>query len=70
MITGMMATVVFVRDFTTCTAFYRDTFHLSYQGSDAHSASFLLQEGEKRKGTSMNTGDQHQRSPDVGGTEE
>lgn len=28
MLTATMATVVFVRDLTTCTAFYRDTLHL------------------------------------------
>ena len=39
------AIVVFVQDLANCTAFYRDTFKLQYQGSDAHSASFLLEEG-------------------------
>jgi catechol 2,3-dioxygenase-like lactoylglutathione lyase family enzyme len=45
MIRKIEATVLFVRDLDTCTAFYRDTFRLEYQGSDAQSATFLLQEG-------------------------
>lgn len=45
MIHKIEAVVLFVRDLTRCTAFYRDTFKLQYQGSDANSASFLLQEG-------------------------
>lgn len=45
MIHKIEAMVLFVQDLAACTAFYRDTFQLSYQGSDAHSASFLLQEG-------------------------
>ncbi len=45
MIHKIEATVLFVQDLDGCTAFYRDTFHLPYQGSDANSASFLLQEG-------------------------
>jgi lactoylglutathione lyase len=45
MIHKIEAMVVFVQDLAGCTAFYRDTFKLQYQGSDAHSASFLLQEG-------------------------
>jgi lactoylglutathione lyase len=45
MIHKIEAVVLFVQDLTACTAFYRDTFKLPYQGSDAHSASFLLQEG-------------------------
>src|SRR6266567_2456291 len=45
MIHKIEATVVFVQDLAGCTVFYRDTFKLKYQGSDAHSASFLLQEG-------------------------
>jgi uncharacterized glyoxalase superfamily protein PhnB len=44
MINGIIATVVFVRDLTRCTAFYRDTFKLPYTGSDADSSTFLLQE--------------------------
>jgi lactoylglutathione lyase len=39
------AVVLFVQDLDSCTAFYRDTFRLPYQGSDVNSASFLLQEG-------------------------
>ena len=45
MIHKIEATVLFVRDLTGCTAFYRDTFKLQYQGSDANSANFLLEEG-------------------------
>ncbi|HJT55199.1 MAG TPA: VOC family protein [Ktedonobacteraceae bacterium] len=45
MIQKIEAVVLFVRDLAACTAFYRDTFKLQYQGSDADSASFLLQEG-------------------------
>jgi lactoylglutathione lyase len=45
MIHKIEAMVVFVQDLAGCTAFYRDTFHLQYQGSDAHSASFLLEKG-------------------------
>lgn len=45
MIRKIEAIVLFVQNLATCTAFYRDTFNLAYQGSDAHSASFLLQEG-------------------------
>ena len=45
MIHKIEAIVLFVRDLTTCTTFYRDTFKLQYQGSDAASASFLLEEG-------------------------
>ncbi len=45
MIHKIEAMVLFVRDLTGCTAFYRDTFKLQYQGSDANSASFLLEEG-------------------------
>jgi lactoylglutathione lyase len=44
MINGIIATVVFVRDLTRCTTFYRDTFKLPYTGSDANSSTFLLQE--------------------------
>ena len=44
MINGIIATVVFVRDLTKCTAFYRDTLKLPYTGSDANSSTFLLQE--------------------------
>lgn len=39
------AMVLFVQDLAGCTAFYRDTFKLPYQESDANSASFLLEEG-------------------------
>lgn len=45
MIHKIEAMVLFVRDLAGCTAFYRDTFKLRYQGSDADSASFLLEEG-------------------------
>lgn len=45
MIHKIEAIVLFVRDLAGCTAFYRDTFKLQYQGSDADSASFLLQDG-------------------------
>ena len=45
MIRKIEAMVLFVQDLAACTAFYRDTFKLQYQGSDANSASFLLQEG-------------------------
>ena len=45
MIHKIEAMVLFVQDLAGCTAFYRDTFKLPYQGSDADSASFLLQEG-------------------------
>ena len=45
MIRKIEAIVLFVQNLAVCTAFYRDTFKLPYQGSDADSASFLLQEG-------------------------
>jgi catechol 2,3-dioxygenase-like lactoylglutathione lyase family enzyme len=45
MIHKIEAMVLFVQDLAGCTAFYRDMFKLPYQGSDANSASFLLQEG-------------------------
>jgi lactoylglutathione lyase len=45
MIHKIEAAVLFVRDLDKCTEFYRDTFRLQYQGSDAQSSSFLLQEG-------------------------
>ncbi|HZT34886.1 MAG TPA: VOC family protein [Nitrososphaera sp.] len=45
MIHKIEAIVLFVQDLDGCTAFYRDTFKLHYQGSDADSASFLLQDG-------------------------
>jgi catechol 2,3-dioxygenase-like lactoylglutathione lyase family enzyme len=45
MILKIEAMVLFVQDLAGSTAFYRDTFKLPYQGSDAHSASFLLEEG-------------------------
>jgi catechol 2,3-dioxygenase-like lactoylglutathione lyase family enzyme len=44
MIHKIAAVVLFVQDLDGCTAFYRDTFQLPYQGSDAASATFLLQE--------------------------
>jgi lactoylglutathione lyase len=45
MIHKIEAMVLFVQDLAGCTAFYRDTFKLQYQGSDADSASFLLEDG-------------------------
>ena len=45
MIHKIEAMVLFAQDLAACTAFYRDTFKLHYQGSDADSASFLLQDG-------------------------
>jgi catechol 2,3-dioxygenase-like lactoylglutathione lyase family enzyme len=45
MIHKIEAVVLFVQDLARCTAFYRDTFKLQYQGNDANSASFLLEEG-------------------------
>ena len=45
MINKIEAVVLFVQDLVVCTTFYRDTFKLQYQGSDAQSASFLLEEG-------------------------
>lgn len=45
MIQKIEAIVLFVQDLDSCTTFYRDTFKLPYQGSDAASANFLLQEG-------------------------
>jgi|SRR5215831_793238 len=45
MIHKVEAIVLFVQDLAECTAFYRDTFTLPYQGSDAQSATFLLQDG-------------------------
>jgi catechol 2,3-dioxygenase-like lactoylglutathione lyase family enzyme len=45
MIRKIEAVVLFVRDLAGCTAFYRDTFKLPFQGSDADSATFLLQDG-------------------------
>jgi len=45
MIHKLEAMVLFVQDLDRCTAFYRDTFKLQYQGRDADSASFLLQVG-------------------------
>ena len=45
MISKIEAMVLFVRDLTGCTAFYRDTFRLQYRGSDADSSTFLLEEG-------------------------
>lgn len=45
MIRKIEATVIFVQDLDKCTAFYRDTFNLQYQESDADGATFRLQEG-------------------------
>jgi len=45
MIHKIEAMVLFVQDLAGCTVFYRDTFKLQYQGSDANSASFLLEKG-------------------------
>lgn len=45
MIRKIEAMVLFVQDLPASTAFYRDTFKLPFQGSDADSATFLLQEG-------------------------
>jgi|SRR5579863_1636868 len=45
MIHKIEAIVLFVEDLAGCTVFYRDTFKLQHQGSDANSASFLLEEG-------------------------
>jgi lactoylglutathione lyase len=45
MIQKVEAIVLFVQDLAGCTAFYQDTFKLPYKGSDAESATFLLQEG-------------------------
>ena len=39
------AVVLFVHDLAGSTAFYRDTFKLAFQGSDADSATFRLQDG-------------------------
>ena len=43
MISGIMATNIFVRDLARCTAFYRDTLKLPYKWSDADSSTFHLQ---------------------------
>ena len=43
MISGIMATAVFVRDLARCTTFYRDTLKLPYAWSDADSSTFHLQ---------------------------
>ncbi|HLZ62377.1 MAG TPA: VOC family protein [Ktedonosporobacter sp.] len=43
MISGIMATAIFVRDLARCTAFYRDTLKLPYAWSDADSSTFHLQ---------------------------
>ena len=45
MIHEIPAIVLFVQDLAACTAFYRDTFKLRYQWSDADSATFVLEEG-------------------------
>jgi hypothetical protein len=45
MIRRIAAMVLFVQDLPGSTAFYRDTFTLPFQGSDADSASFLLPDG-------------------------
>lgn len=44
MINGIIATVIFVQDLAGSTAFYRDTFKLPYEWSDANSSTFRLQE--------------------------
>ena len=44
MIHKIEAMVLFVQDLAGCTTFYRDTFKLQYQGSDADSSTFLLQD--------------------------
>lgn len=38
------AIVLFVQDLAGCTAFYRDTLALPYEGSDATASTFLLQD--------------------------
>jgi uncharacterized glyoxalase superfamily protein PhnB len=43
MIHKIEAVVLFVQNLEECSAFYRDTFQLPYQGSDDVSATFLLQ---------------------------
>src|SRR5260221_13088619 len=45
MIHKIEAMVLFVQDLVGCTACYRDAFKLQYKGSDADSASFLLEDG-------------------------
>jgi lactoylglutathione lyase len=45
MIHKIEAVVLFVQDLDKCTAFYRDTFKLQYQGSDADSSNFQLEKG-------------------------
>ena len=45
MIQKVVACVLFVQDLAGCTAFYRDTFKLRLQESDADGASFLLEDG-------------------------
>jgi len=45
MIHKVEAIVLFVQDLARCSTFYRDTFKLPYQGSDADSATFLLEKG-------------------------
>jgi lactoylglutathione lyase len=45
MIHKIEAVVLFVQDLEKCTAFYRDTFKLQYQGSDADSSNFQLEKG-------------------------
>lgn len=45
MIRKVEAIVLFVHDLAGCTAFYRDTFKLAFQGSDADSATFRLHDG-------------------------
>jgi lactoylglutathione lyase len=45
MIQKVAAVVLFVQDLAGCTAFYRNTFKLRHQESDANGASFLLEDG-------------------------
>ena len=44
MIYRIDATVLFVRDLTRCTTFYRDTLGLRVQNSDPNSVAFLLED--------------------------
>jgi lactoylglutathione lyase len=44
MIHRIDATVLFVRDLTRCTTFYRDTLGLRVQNSDPNSVAFLLED--------------------------
>src|SRR5579884_1294766 len=45
MIDKIEAIVLFVQDLAACTAFYRDTFKLNYQGTVQVSPIFRLKEG-------------------------